>query len=269
LCLYLFTGFYACSNDKKDVTDFSDTTRRRYELERNEVPVFLPKSQYKSYNNCRPGDDTCSNMMVTYELLTNTDNKDRINKAITDSLTKNLVIAGDKAPASIDEALSRFIDSYTLALHEGESMPWTFTVTGKPAFSNKKMFSYAVSGDYFTGGAHPNYFTVYYNFDLHKGRAITLNDIFKFGFEDMLNEAIERNFRKAYDIKPGESLKEWGLFENIITYNNNFSVTDSGIKFTYNPYEIAPYAAGTLDVVVPFAEIQEKLLEFNPATGNY
>lgn len=269
LCFYLFTGFYACSNNKKTVTDFSDTTRRHYQLEKNEKPVFLGKSQYKSYNGCQPSYDTCPHMMVTYDLLTNTDNKERINKAITDSIVKNLSTMGEDAPASIDDALNKFINEYTQALNEGDSQPWTYNVTGKSSYTNKKMFSYAVTAEYFTGGAHPNHFTSYYNFDLQKGRAMTLNDIFKSGFKDMLNEAIDRNFRKINGIKPGENLQEWGLFENAITYNENFSITENGIKFTYNPYEIAPYAAGTLEVVVPFSEVKDKILEFTPAIDNY
>jgi hypothetical protein len=42
-----------------------------------------------------------------------------------------------------------------------------------------------------------------------------------------------------------------------IVPNNNFWLSDNGIHYSYNEYEIAPYAMGVIDVVVPYSELTE------------
>jgi hypothetical protein len=46
------------------------------------------------------------------------------------------------------------------------------------------------------------------------------------------------------------------LFENSIEPTNNFCITKKGILFLYNPYEIAAYAMGEIELFIPFEELK-------------
>ena len=45
------------------------------------------------------------------------------------------------------------------------------------------------------------------------------------------------------------------LFENYIRFNSNFALTDKGVAFFYNQYEIAAYAYGTTKIDLPYREL--------------
>ena len=40
---------------------------------------------------------------------------------------------------------------------------------------------------------------------------------------------------------------------------DNFALTKDGLKFVYNPYEIAPYAMGQQEIVIPYSELKSLL----------
>ena len=44
-----------------------------------------------------------------------------------------------------------------------------------------------------------------------------------------------------------------------IPVTEDFSISDSGITFIYNPYEIAAYAAGIIRINIPWDELQDIL----------
>lgn len=54
--------------------------------------------------------------------------------------------------------------------------------------------------------------------------------------------------------------------------NDNFMLTETGMTFTYNPYDIAAYASGLFEVEIPYGEIahllnREAFEELFPDTG--
>ena len=122
--------------------------------------------------------------------------------------------------------------------------------------SNKILSLYNFVYSY-TGGAHGNYGTSYTSINLANGKKIKLEDALLPGQKAKLNALLEKHFRKSRNVKPGESLSEvGGLFENKIEANNNFYLTGKGIVFSYTPYEIAPYAAGEIQVFIPFSDMK-------------
>jgi len=47
-------------------------------------------------------------------------------------------------------------------------------------------------------------------------------------------------------------------FDNdVFTLTDNFAITKKGLKFVYNPYEVAPYALGQQEIMIPYALIKE------------
>ncbi|RZM21765.1 MAG: DUF3298/DUF4163 domain-containing protein [Pedobacter sp.] len=108
----------------------------------------------------------------------------------------------------------------------------------------------------FQGGAHPNYVHTYLNYDPLKHREIILDSLLLPGAKPKLNAIAEQIFRKNEKLGPTESLKDKYFFENdTFKLNENFTVTDQGLKFLYNPYEIKAYVFGITELTIPFSQL--------------
>ena len=105
----------------------------------------------------------------------------------------------------------------------------------------------------FTGGANVFYDLTYTNFDLNSGKLITLDSIIpenSFAKVEAIGESI---FTKMKNISTDQSLEKASFwFENKkFALNDNFAVSDSGLIFFYNLYEIAPRSEGTTQLFIP------------------
>ena len=102
--------------------------------------------------------------------------------------------------------------------------------------------SYRIEEYWYRGGAHGSTKVSVGTLDRETGRQLTLNDVFG---QDGL-APLESELRQAVVAKIGE--------ENIqspVKPIENFYLADDGWHFVYNQYEIACYAIGAIDVVVP------------------
>lgn len=96
----------------------------------------------------------------------------------------------------------------------------------------------------FSGGAHGMYGETYLVIDIKKSEKITLSSIFD---KNALVSLEKRILKKAYaytNSQNASSLQDAGYLVDKIEATENFSLTALGITFVYQPYEIAPYAAG-------------------------
>ena len=85
---------------------------------------------------------------------------------------------------------------------------------------------------------------------------------------DLLSSLLEKKFRAMNNVKKEEKLSEY-LFNDSINPNDNFSLTSKGIRFNYNPYEIAASAFGEISLYIPFKELSSCLKpEFKKLIGN-
>jgi hypothetical protein len=96
-------------------------------------------------------------------------------------------------------------------------------------------------------------------------QAINLRSIIflKEGYEEKLTQLGEKAFRKERALTDTASLQK-NYFEfpaNKFTLNQNYGFTKEGIVFYYNSYEIAAYAAGPTEVIIPYEEIKGWLRE--------
>lgn len=95
---------------------------------------------------------------------------------------------------------------------------------------------------YSCGAAHGNHTTSYLNYNVQAGRPITLSELMNAGYEDKLAALIRANLEEqgvSLLVEPEE-----------VEVSSSFSVTPGGLKFSYDPYEIAPYSEGTVEVEI-------------------
>ena len=114
-------------------------------------------------------------------------------------------------------------------------------------------------------GAHGMYSNRYYTIDLSNWGKIGLDDIFQPDSSDTLSSILLNRLMKQLNVSSPDSLLELGYFdtEDIIA-TENFYLTDTGICWVYNPYEIACYATGQTSIEIPFKEIDSYILPDSP-----
>ena len=122
-------------------------------------------------------------------------------------------------------------------------------------FNEKGLLSVGFGTYEYTGGAHGNHATSLVTYDLMQKKALTLKDVFLPKYEKTINKALANAARRQFNMKPNEPLSN-NLFDNSIESTNNFCITPKGILFLYNPYEIAAYAYGEIELFIPFEEIK-------------
>lgn len=109
----------------------------------------------------------------------------------------------------------------------------------------------------YSGGAHGNYGVSYLNMDMQNKKLWGLEDIMTVD-SVKLQTILEKQARKAFDIPAGGKLSD-GLLTDRVMPNGNFYITNTGITFVYNPYEIAAYAYGIASFFIPYTQIKELL----------
>ena len=103
------------------------------------------------------------------------------------------------------------------------------------------------------GAAHPNHFSVMYNIDLKTGKLIQLEDLFKKGTKNQLNKIAEKLFIKE------NGSEGWDFEQGQFELNSDFIIQKDGLLFTFDAYEIGPYAAGDPFVFIPYTKIKKLL----------
>lgn len=123
-------------------------------------------------------------------------------------------------------------------------------------FSNKKWTSLLYFNSYYESGMmHPQSYKSYYVFDLQKGTRLILSDIIKQSSYSRVKEILVRNLKKQKGLIPTRTC----LTNTNKSPLSDFYITETGIFFHFNPYQIASFAEGDIDVFVPFSELSDDL----------
>jgi hypothetical protein len=262
---FYFVNPFFCNNIiAKEKFDIKSQTKFSF----NDTSViFDKKSHLKTFGNCNPDTEECSYMKLEYEYMKNGKIKDLFNKKILDTIIfySNM---DSVVPGNIDELFTSFISVIEGEKNDmGENFRnWYIESIGKVEYINLKLISYSVTNYSYTGGAHPNSWMVFLNFDRETGELVSLRDLLIPGFDNKLNLLIEGQFRKDNDINQNEDISnndKFSLFENKINYTNNFYITKDGISFFYNAYEIAAYVYGPIEVNIPYSKLKELIKKNN------
>ncbi|MCL6586867.1 MAG: DUF3298 and DUF4163 domain-containing protein [Anoxybacillus sp.] len=125
-----------------------------------------------------------------------------------------------------------------------------FTVT----YNKNGILSIPVTLYSYTGGAHGMTVKVPNTFDFNTGKQLQLSDIFKKGsnYKQVIIREVITQIKKESDV----------YFDNAIDVvknmpdNQPYYLTTNGIVVYYGLYEIAPYAAGIREFLIPFSTLQ-------------
>ena len=175
-----------------------------------------------------------------------------------------------KAPQeAIDAYASDYISTYrdenlelaeSLAGENSMALSWGKYITG--AFTGEmnmadgdRLMNYTITDYSYTGGAHGMNTETNLVFSLETEDRLGLEDIFREDSMSALPGLLMKHVSEAFE-DPSDS---GYLLVTDIPATENFSISDSGITFIYNPYEIAAYAAGIIRITIPWDELQDIL----------
>ena len=110
-----------------------------------------------------------------------------------------------------------------------------------------------------TGGAHPNARTLYGSWTLEDGGRVALEELLAPGGEERIAELGEAAFREVRGVPADQTLEELGFLfpDGEFALTENFAVTDEGLVFYFNPYEVAPYALGPTEIEMTFEALAD------------
>ncbi|MBI1765704.1 MAG: DUF3298 and DUF4163 domain-containing protein [Acidobacteria bacterium] len=131
-----------------------------------------------------------------------------------------------------------------------ELPPLTFDSGYEVVYANAEMVSVLFSYSTYFGGAHPNRSSLAFNYDLKRAAEVKLPDLFapKAGYLKVIADYSIKELKKLHTTD--------GVAEGAAAKAENFkrwNVTPLGLRFTFDPYQVGPYATGEHEVTVPYA----------------
>lgn len=118
---------------------------------------------------------------------------------------------------------------------------------------------------YTDGAAHPNSYSRTATYDLASGRLLTLADLFTPGM-DFLTPLSVYCLQALQAGQVAETLMAEGAAPTAGNYSR-WNVTAQGLLITFDPYQVAAYAAGQQLVTVPYTELQAIIDPDGPLAG--
>lgn len=161
------------------------------------------------------------------------------------------------------EQMNFFVNQYKEMQTElGYTTPWTHKESLTIRRFDDQVLTLERDYSDYSGGAHGRHETHYYNFDVATGDTLLLDDLIKPGAMEALAALVDFHYREQEGLPAEASLaKDGKLNVESIPLTENFALDEKGIRFFYNPYEIAAYAAGPIIIEVPMVDLQPYLKE--------
>lgn len=162
---------------------------------------------------------------------------------------------------TVEEAASAYrenlIDEYLTDNAGQETVTWEDRISGAFAGSYKGWKNYVLTYYSYRGGPHGIQTVSPIVFDLATGAIVTEDDIFADGWREpvagMLRQAVLSSMEKE-----DEELAEL-VDADLIVPNSNFSVGPDGIEWTFQPYEVGPYALGIVSANLSWKQLKPYL----------
>jgi len=232
-----------------------------------------PETAYTMYTferetpSCSTDSSRCAVFKASFPLLRSEIAGPNIANTINAALRREVVHASglanpEEGPSvqTLEDQCTRFFNDYQEYLHFSEmsAMPWSMETMGRVIYQSPEIWNVALENYQFTGGAHPNTHTVFLNFDLDSGQLLDWSDVLtdSLGFVHLAEAA----FREVWDISDEVNLDEAGFFWGESFHPPaNFSLEEEGLRLYYNTYEIAPYALGPTDFILPYEQLNRVL----------
>ena len=144
-----------------------------------------------------------------------------------------------------------------------ESYMYSYESSAKMAIKNvdQNFLSVEIYYDTYSGGAHGMQVNRYRNVDYKNNNIVYLTTILDTKSVSW-NSLLRRCLNNYSSYSDGTKITDSDLFEpSELTFTENIWFDNKNLYFVYDPYEIASYAQGIIEVKVPFTEIEQWMKE--------
>lgn len=181
----------------------------------------------------------------------------QINATLKQRITAALPFRQKDSINTLEDNINNFNSEYTdfKSQFPESAQKWEAQIDGEVMFQSPEIISISLTCYSNTGGAHGTLIINFLNFDAQTGVLIDNSQLFKNTPEftqlaiPYFNAAIAKKKDKYLDTE-----------KFILPQNIGYS--SDGLILLYNTYEIAPYAAGITEFVIPFSKANS-YLKFN------
>lgn len=175
--------------------------------------------------------------------------------------------AGDSDWAGLAGHLDQIVAGEREAFHENlaewePSEPgWlsTFDVDGSVLWAEPPILSIVLDFSvYYAGAAHPGHYAITVVWDAGRGRALTTRDLFSATSD--WEQVLSRETIPVLERDLGEMADSAWIAEGAGPLPENFSrwaLVEEGLVLFFDPYQVAPYAAGPQAVTIPRAALAD------------
>ena len=216
---------------------------------------YFEKFEYHNSFSYNPKDNVINFDYVFF--LPSKEMNSTVAKAIKDSVFKDLYFENidftvDNYKDVIDQYIKIFVDTTfktdDIYLTDFD-YEYYFFKADSLYFLNEEIIGKNFYTEYYTGGAHGMYSYYYTYFDANTGIVYDYNNVFreKEKVLDLINKRLNKmGLSDSYDDTP------------------QFELKPDTMVFVFNPYEVACYADGVVDVPFAFEEIKEYMNNSTP-----
>lgn len=125
-------------------------------------------------------------------------------------------------------------------------------------------------GQYSRGAAHGNSYTAVLNYDVKNGRRIALSDLFnpKSNYLSIISAYSSKELKDKLrkDNMLDDDMVKSGTEPRADNYEA-WTITRKGLWITFDPYQVAAYAAGPQHVLVPYSALKDLIKPDGPVAG--
>lgn len=135
-----------------------------------------------------------------------------------------------------------------------EAPPWDLTGGFEIPYQNAKLVVFLQQSYLYTGGAHGQPITEPFIFDLATGKRLGLTDFYQDGYLKVLSQESRAQLKANPDLKDIGQMIDEGTRPDA----KNFTVvfpSAKGMRIIFPAYQVAPYAAGQPEVLVPYSKL--------------
>lgn len=208
-----------------------------------------------SEKDCDPGEENCAFISIQTPLASKEGAQSKkINRRIEEHIRETVDYQEMEKIRSLEALAQRFIDDYEASAEEFPeyNIPWEASVDGKIIHKDPKLISMEFNTGIFTGGAHGYTSVTFLNLNPETGESYLTNDLFEAEFKAYAEEL----FRKKNGIQKDAPINSTGMFfeNDDFKLPKNIGFKKEKLILRYNPYEIASYAEGGIQLEIPLKD---------------
>ncbi len=142
-------------------------------------------------------------------------------------------------------------------------MNYEMSVQSKNLYNAHSFWGFSVEIYTYTGGAHGMTTTSYTVVDLNSGKSLLLSELFAESDYHLINRMLCQQLADDLGTSVDRLEEKFYQPDNIVV-DDNFMISDTGITWLFNPYDIAPYSNGTTRITLPYRAIVGYLVANSP-----